>query len=317
MIGEELPPSLRQLLAGPLRQGALRQDEPLRGHSQFGVGGPADWYWEQAALELLPELVGCCRELGFPLTVLGAGSNCLILDGGIRGLVLRFPAVPMVDEGGGRVRLEAGSMLPRAAFDTAYRGLLGLAFGVGIPGTAGASVAGNAGAFGVELGELLEELEVVLPGGELRRLGPRELRPRYRRTALQEPPLEGTVVTRAWLRLQPGDSSLARAEVRRIMTERKVSQPTGVRTLGSTFKNPPQEAAGRLIEACGLKGHRVGEAQVSLQHANFICNLGQARAADVLALTDQIRQRVAQRFGVELELEIIPVGSPDFRTRSS
>ena len=113
MIGEELPPSLRQLLAGPLRQGALRQDEPLRGHSQFGVGGPADWYWEQAALELLPELVGCCRELGFPLTVLGAGSNCLILDGGIRGLVLRFPAVPMVDEGGGRVRLEAGSMLPR------------------------------------------------------------------------------------------------------------------------------------------------------------------------------------------------------------
>jgi UDP-N-acetylmuramate dehydrogenase len=317
MSGAGLPPPLRQLLAGTLGQGDLRQDEPLRSHSQFGVGGPADWYWEPASLELLPELVGRCRELGFPLTVLGAGSNCLILDGGIRGLVLRFPATRMVDEGGGRVRLEAGSMLPRAAFDTAYRGLLGLAFGVGIPGTAGASVAGNAGAFGGELGELLEELEAVLPSGELQRLGPAELRPRYRRTALQEPPLEGAVVTRVWLRLQPGAPGPARAEVRRVMAERKVSQPTGVRSLGSTFKNPLGENAGRLIEACGLKGYRVGEAQVSTQHANFICNLDQARAADVLALTDVIRQRVAERFGVELELEIIPVGSPDFHTRSS
>jgi UDP-N-acetylmuramate dehydrogenase len=119
-------------------------------------------------------------------------------------------------------------------------------------------------------------------------------------------------VTQVWLRLEEGDPAAARSEVRRVMVERKASQPTGVRSLGSTFKNPTEGTAGQLIDACGLKGLQVGAAQVSPQHANFICNLGGALAADVLALTDLIRQRVRERFGVELELEIIPVGSPDF-----
>jgi UDP-N-acetylmuramate dehydrogenase len=286
-------------------------------HSQFGVGGPADWYWEPASGALLPDLMAICQELSFPYTVLGAGSNCLILDGGIRGLVLKFPAVRVAHEGGGLVRLSAGAMLPRAAFDTAYLGLVGLGFGVGIPGTAGAAVAGNAGAFGTEVGEILESLEVVLPGGDVLRLSPQDLRPRYRHSALQEAPLQGAVVIEVWFRLRLGDKELARQEVRRIMTERKAAQPTGVRSLGSTFKNPDEERAGRLLEACGLKGVSVGAAQVSPQHANFICNLGGARAADVLALADLMRQRVREQFGVELELEIIPVGSPDFRQRSS
>ena len=312
-----LPSRLRQLLAVPLRQGELRPDEPLGRHSQFGVGGPADWYWEPAAAAALPDLLGLCQELEFPCTILGAGSNCLILDGGVRGLVLKFPAARVEHQGDGLVTLQAGAMLPRAAFDSAYQGLLGLAFGVGIPGTAGAAAAGNAGAFGGELGEILESVEAVLPGGDVLRLSAEDIRPRYRRTALQEPPLEGAVVTQVWLRLQIADSDSARADVRRVMAERKASQPTGVRSLGSTFKNPAEDSAGRLLDACGLKGIRIGEAQVSSQHANFICNLGGARAVDVLALTDLMRQRVRERFGVELELEIIPVGSPDFHPRSS
>jgi UDP-N-acetylmuramate dehydrogenase len=312
-----LPERLRLLLAEPLGKGAVRADEPLSRHSQFGVGGPADWYWEPASADLLPDVLEACQESDFPVIVLGAGSNCLILDGGIRGLVLRFPASRAVHEGDGLVRLPAGAMLPRAAFDTAYQGLEGLSFGVGIPGTAGAAAAGNAGAFGGEMGEILESLEAVLPGGDVMRLSVEDLRPRYRRTALQEGPLEGAVVTQVWLRLRPGDTAQARADVRRVMRERKASQPTGVRSLGSTFKNPSGEQAGRLIDGAGLKGLQVGEAQVSLDHANFICNLGGARAADVLALTDVIRQRVQERFGVELELEIIPVGSPDFHLRHS
>lgn len=312
-----LPPALRQLLEQPLRQGELRPHEPLAGHSQFGVGGPADWYWEPAATTSLPDLLGLCQELQFPYTVLGAGSNCLILDGGIRGLVLKFPSTRLAHQGEGLISLQAGAMLPRAAFDSAYLGLLGLAFGVGIPGTAGAAAAGNAGAFGGEIGDLLESVEAVLPGGDLLRFSREDLRPRYRRTSLQEPPLEGAVVTQVWLRLQPGSVETARAQVRRVMAERKASQPTGVRSLGSTFKNPDPEKAGRLLDACGLRGHRIGAAQVSSQHANFICNLGGARALDVLALTDVMRQRVHERFGVELELEIIPVGSPDFHQRSS
>ncbi|HVC22845.1 MAG TPA: UDP-N-acetylmuramate dehydrogenase [Candidatus Dormibacteraeota bacterium] len=317
MSSGKLPDPLRQLLAEPLRTGALRPDEALGRHSQFGVGGPADWYWEPASTILLPDVLRACQELEFPYTVLGAGSNCLILDGGIRGLVLKFPATRAEHQEEGLVRLDAGSMLPRAAFDTAYLGLQGLAFGVGIPGTAGAAAAGNAGAFGSEMGEILEKTEVVLPGGDVLQLGVDDLRPRYRRTALQEAPFEGAVVTQVWLRLQVGDVAEARAMVRRVMRERKASQPTGVRSLGSTFKNPPEDQAGRLIDAAGLKGLKEGAAQVSLDHANFICNLGGARAAEVLALTDVIRQRVQERFGVELELEIIPVGSPDFHLRHS
>ena len=312
-----LPDPLQRLLAGPLADGDLRSGEPLARHSQFGVGGPADWYWEPASADLLPDLLELCQELEFPCTVLGAGSNSLILDGGVRGLVIKFPASRVVHQGEGLVCLQAGAMLPRAAFDTAYLGLLGLAFGVGIPGTAGAAAAGNAGAFGGEIGEILESVEAVLPGGDVLRLARADLRPSYRRTSLQEGPLEGAVVTQVWLRLREGDALAARQEVRRVMTERKASQPTGVRSLGSTFKNPVQETAGRLIESCGLKGMQVGAAQVSPQHANFICNLGGAQASDVLALTDVIRQRVLERFGVELELEIIPVGSPDFQLRSS
>ncbi|MGA8426393.1 MAG: UDP-N-acetylmuramate dehydrogenase [Candidatus Dormiibacterota bacterium] len=317
MTSAELPLQLRQLLAEPLSRGQIRPDEPLSLHSQFGVGGPADWYWEPAAVALLPDLMHLCQVLSIPCTVLGAGSNCLILDGGIRGLVLKFPATRVVHQGAGQVLLQAGSMMPRAAFDTAYLGLMGLAFGVGIPGTAGAAVAGNAGAFGTEVKDILEGAEVVLPGGDVLHLTAQDLRMSYRHSALQEAPLQGAVVTEIWLRLGLGDREAARQEVRRIMSERKAAQPTGVRSLGSTFKNPDEEHAGRLLEASGLKGATVGAAQVSPQHANFICNLGGAIAADVLALTDLMRQRVREQFGVELELEIIPIGSPDFRQRSS
>jgi UDP-N-acetylmuramate dehydrogenase len=317
LTSAELPLQLRQLLAEPLRLGQIGRDELLARHSQFGVGGPADWYWEPASVALLPDVLHLCADLGFSCTVLGAGSNCLILDGGIRGLVLKFPATRVVHQGDGQVRLQAGSMMPRAAFDTAYLGLMGLAFGVGIPGTAGAAVAGNAGAFGTEVKEILERVEVVLPGGDVLQLSAQDLRMSYRHSALQDPPLKGAVVTEAWLRLALGDREAARQEVRQIMSERKAAQPTGVRSLGSTFKNPDEEHAGRLLDACGLKGARVGAAEVSPQHANFICNLGGALAADVLALAGVMRQRVREQFGVELELEIIPVGSPDFRQRSS
>ncbi|MGH7698312.1 MAG: UDP-N-acetylmuramate dehydrogenase [Candidatus Dormibacteria bacterium] len=316
-MSDELPGALERVLAPAQRSGQLRLREALAPHTQFGVGGPARWYWEPAQPELVPEALRACRELGLPWLVLGAGSNCLVADDGFPGLVLKFPQVRARHLGDGLVELPAGAMLPRAAFDTAYLGLVDLAFGVGIPGTAGAAAAGNAGAFGGELGSVLSSLEAVLPWGETERLPSARLQPAYRHTTLQDPPLAGAVVTRVWVQLRPGDPTQARREVRRVMTERKASQPSGVRSLGSTFKNPPQQTAGRLIEACGLKGFQVGQAQVSPIHANFIVNLGGARAADVLALTDAIRQRVRQRFGVQLELEIIPVGGPDPHPRSS
>ncbi|MGH7639861.1 MAG: UDP-N-acetylmuramate dehydrogenase [Candidatus Dormibacteria bacterium] len=317
MSSRPLPASISRLLRDELEGGYLRQDEPLGRHSQFGVGGPADWYWEPVRPELLPELVGRAREEMLPLLVLGAGSNCLIRDGGIRGLVLKFPARRATRLEGGGVLLTAGAMLPRAAFDTAYWGLRGLAFGVGIPGTLGAAAAGNAGAFGGEMAQVLEEVEVVLPDGRRQRLPVEGLEAGYRRTSLQRGPMEGAVVTWGRLRLEPSSPELAKAEVHRVMRERKRSQPTGVRSLGSTFKNPVGTTAGRLIEEAGLKGLRRGQAQVSEAHANFICNLGGATSGEVLALIALIRQRVRQRCGVELELEVIPVGGPVLRPRPS
>ncbi|MGH7610633.1 MAG: UDP-N-acetylmuramate dehydrogenase [Candidatus Dormibacteria bacterium] len=316
-MSAEQPPGPLGRALGPVAQGELRLEEPLGRHSQFGVGGPARWYWEPARAERVPEVLRACRELGIPWLVLGAGSNCLISDLGFPGLVLKFAPARARHLGEGRVLLEAGAMLPRAAFDTAYLGLLDLDFGVGIPGTAGAAAWGNAGAFGGELGRVIQEVEVAGPDGSVRRLGLGELAPSYRRTALQEEGWRGAVVTRVWVQLRPGDPKEARQRVRAVMAERKATQPSGVRSLGSTFKNPEGAFAGQLLEACGLKGLRQGQAQVSQDHANFIVNLGEARADDVLALAAAMRQRVQERFGVQLELEIIPVGGPDPLPRSS
>ncbi len=299
-----LPRSVRRLPG-------LRAAEPLHRRVQYRIGGPADWWWAPADPAPLGEALAACRVAGVAVTVLGAGSNALVGDGGIPGLVVRLPSARLRALGGGVVELPGGARMPRAAFDAADLGLGGLEFGVGIPGTAGAAAWGNAGAFGGEMAQRLLEVDLLTAEGGRRTLAAATLDLGYRSSALQRPPWAGAVVTAVRLQLRPADPAGLRAATAAIVRERRRAQPTGVRSLGSTFKNPPGDHAGRLLDACGLRGERVGAAQVSARHANFICNLGGASSADVLALAARMRHRVREQFGVELQLEIVPLGRPD------
>jgi UDP-N-acetylmuramate dehydrogenase len=284
------------------------RDEPLARHSQYGIGGPADHFLRADDLGVLPELIAACHEHGMPVTVLGAGSNALILDGGVRGMSVR-PMSRAIAIGEADVVLDAGVMLPRAALDLAREGIAGLEWGIGVPGSCGASVWGNAGAFGGEVATALIECEVAAPDGTTRWLDASECQFGYRDSAFKHG-LHDHVVLRGRFAVTRDNPGAVRARTDAVQAERKRTQPYGVRSLGSTFKNPPGDHAGRLVEAAGLGGRTHGGAQISPKHANFILNVGQASAADVLTLADIARDEVASRFGVVLEREIVVLGEP-------
>jgi UDP-N-acetylmuramate dehydrogenase len=284
-----------------------RSNEPLARHSQFGVGGPAQWFITTRDAAALTEVVRRCGESGIVVTMLGAGSNALISDSGIRGVVIRHNdrTLHVVDDH--TVELGAGCMMPRVALDCAKRGVAGLEFGIGVPGTCGASVYGNAGAFGTEMADVLIECTAVDPGGRSVNLDVTACGFGYRHSRFKTD-LRDHVVAGARLRVHPDAPELVRERTDAIQSQRKASQPYGVRSLGSVFKNPPGDKAGRLVEAAGLKGRRSGGAQISPKHANFIVNLDHATAADVLALVAVAHDAVHEQFGIDLEREIIVLG---------
>lgn len=276
---------------------ALRPGEPLAGHTTFNIGGPARFLLEVGSEPALAAALAACRELGLRWWLLGRGSNVLISDQGLDGVVLRlvgeFEALAVA---GGRVEAGAGAGLDDIAGVAEAAGLSGFAFLAGIPGTLGGGLRTNAGAFGGWLADLLEELRVMDPDGATRTLARDELRSGYRRAVYDG----AAVALRAGLRGAAGPVAETCAEIRR---RRREKQPAGC-SAGSFFKNPPGEAAGRLIERCGFKGRRVGGAQVSERHANFIINTGGARFADVYALAQAVKAGVEAQTGVLLEEEV-------------
>jgi len=283
-------------------------DEPLARHSQYGIGGRADRFVKLDDATALPEIVARCNADSVPLTVLGAGSNALILDGGIRGLVVKLGGRHVtVDDG--VVTLDAGTMMPRAALDLARRGLTGMEWGIGVPGTCGASVFGNAGAFGADVAGTLVACEVCHGDGTTRWVETADCGFAYRDSRFKRE-AAGAVILRGRFAVHADDPVVVKARTDAVQAERKATQPYGVRSLGSTFKNPPDDFAGRLIEAAGLAGHRLGGAQISPKHTNFILNIDHATAADVLGLVDRARDEVASRFDVVLEREIVLLGEP-------
>ncbi|MBJ7608366.1 MAG: UDP-N-acetylmuramate dehydrogenase [Candidatus Dormibacteraeota bacterium] len=284
----------------------VRHHEPLARHSQYGVGGPADAFLRVDDLAVLPELVARCTATGTALTILGAGSNALILDGGIRGLAVRS-ASKETQVADGQATLAAGTMMPRAALDLAHQGVAGMEWGIGVPGSCGASIWGNAGAFGGDVAGTLTACEVIAPDGTTRWIESSQCAFAYRDSAFKHD-LAGHVVMRGAFAVSHQDPAAVRARTDAVQAERKRTQPYGVRSLGSTFKNPDGDFAGRLIEEAGLKGRRQGGAQISPKHANFILNIDHASAVDVLTLVDIVRDEVASRFGVVLEREIVLLG---------
>lgn len=273
-------------------------------HTSFRVGGPADLYVRPADLPSLVAALDILAGAGLPVLVVGLGTNLLVRDGGIRGAVVSTALLGGWHLEGDRLVARCGSALSGLARATARAGWSGLEFAAGIPGTLGGAVAMNAGAHGACLADVLERVTVLGDSGPLT-LGRDEAGFAYRDSRVRR---EKLVVTEAVLRLRPTSPAQAEERIRQVLRVRAESQPRGVPSAGSFFRNPPGMAAGALIEQAGCKGMRVGGAEVSPVHANFLVNRGGASARDVLTLAARVRERVAERFGIWLEPEVEVVG---------
>jgi UDP-N-acetylmuramate dehydrogenase len=301
---------------------AVREHEPLARHSWYGIGGRARYFLELDDAALLPELIARLNADAVPYLVIGAATNTLFAAAEQPGLTIQLlPPENFPRPSGGRVRdgavsvnvdsvsVPAGYLMPKLAAEMAKAGRAGLEFGAGVPGAVGGSVFGNAGAFGSEVKDRLVSTEAIDERGELRTVTAAECAFAYRDSIFKRE-RQRWVITSATFRTMPDDPAAVRARLLEIQKHRRETQPIEQRSLGSTFKNPPGDSAGRLIDAVGLKGRRIGGAQISPKHANFIVNLGGASADDVLALMAEMRDRVFQRFGIELEPEVRIIGRP-------
>jgi UDP-N-acetylmuramate dehydrogenase len=290
------------LLAGRIR-GEVRLGAALGRYTSFGIGGPARLLASPADETDLAECLSLAASQAMPLLVLGGGSNTLVRDGGFPGMVIRLDAFRELIREGGRLTAGAGVRVSRLLAFGMRQGLAGLEMLTGVPGTVGGAVWGNAGAWGGAVGDRLLGVRVVgaAGGSEIPRA---EIPCRYRSSGLPA----GSVITRAVFGLDPDDPAAIRRRISAHLVERNRKQPVEHRSAGSIFKNPPGDFAGRLVEAAGLKGSRIGSAEISARHGNFIVNRGGARAAEVLELVELARSRVRAAFGVELELELQVVG---------
>ena len=287
---------------------SAKLDEPLKRYTAWKIGGPADALLEPGNMDELIEAVEKAREHGIPVTVLGGGTNVLIRDGGIRGLTIRLAkSLKGVEiEGAVRVVADAGVLYPVLANTTAGRGLRGLEFATGIPGTVGGAVYMNAGAYGSETKEVLDWADVYRDGAVVR-MENADLELSYRRSILHDYP--EWVVLRAGYTLVPGDPEELKARIKEFRAQRMNGSPNRP-SCGSTFKRPPGDFPGRVIEAAGLKGTRVGQVEVSPVHANYLVNLGGATAREALELIALVREKVRERLGIELEPEVRVIGDP-------
>jgi UDP-N-acetylmuramate dehydrogenase len=288
-------------------------DEPLKRYTAWKIGGPADALLEPGSVDELVEAVEQAREHGIPVTVLGGGTNVLVRDGGIRGLTIRLAkSLTGVEIEAERVTAEAGVLYPVLANTTAGRGLRGLEFATGIPGTVGGAVYMNAGAYDAETKDVLRWADVYRDGDVVRMqnvetLHATSLRLSYRRSILHDHP--DWVVLRAGYALAQGDPEELKSRIKEFRAQRMNGSPNRP-SCGSTFKRPPGDFPGRVIEAAGLKGTRVGQIEVSPIHANYFVNLGGGTAKEALELMALVREKVRERLGVELEAEVRVIGEP-------
>ena len=291
----------------------VQPDYPLARLTTVRTGGAADWFARPGDEEALVAALRWADEEGLAVGVIGSGSNLLIADEGFHGLALKLGGnLAEIERDGDRVVCGGGYRFPSAAAKTAAWGLSGLEFGINIPGTTGGAVRMNANAYGGQLARALEWVDVCTAAGTERR-EPGQLGFEYRRSNLRP----GEVVARASFQLQPADPEEVRATLAGMRERRREAQPSGIKTFGSTFKNPDVlraegRSAGQLLEAAGCRGLRHGGARFSEKHANFVENDRDATTADVLALMAEGRRRVHERFGVELEPEVQVLGEVEW-----
>ena len=287
-----------------------RRDELLAPYTAMRVGGPAELLIVCESIDEVVRAVELARQHGVTWLLLGGGCNALVSDAGVRGLVI-INRADQSEFDGAVARVETGALLAVLAREAVERGLAGLEWAVGLPGTVGGAVVGNAGAFERDIASTLRSAMVLGPSAEILERPNEWFEFEYRLSRIKrEAGSGGYVVLAATFGLQPGNPELLAERADEILEWRRTRHPSGA-TMGSTFKNPPGSHAGYLIEQAGLRGYCIGGAQISELHGNFFMNTGDATAADVLALIEHARMEVKHQFGVELELEIELVGEWD------
>ncbi len=291
----------------------VQRDYPLSRLTTVRTGGAADWFVRAGTSVQLEAALRWAADESLEVGVVGSGSNLLVADAGVPGLVVKLDKeLSKIELNGTRIVCGGGARLPSVSAVAARAGLTGIEFGVNIPGSVGGAVRMNANAYGGELAAVLEWVDVVTGSGTDRRR-PEQLGFGYRRSNLRA----GEVVASVSFALEPAPPDEVKATLADMRSRRKAAQPSGIKTFGSTFKNPDDPraegmTAGQLLEATGCRGLRIGGASFSSKHANFVENHGEATTADVIALMAEGRRRVKERFGVELEPEVQPLGPVEF-----
>ena len=282
------------------------QQESMAKHTTFRVGGPADYFVTPKTIEEVQAAIALCKAHNLPYYVLGNGSNLLVGDKGYRGVIIQlYKEMSAITVEGTKVRAQAGALLSRIGNVALEAELTGFEFASGIPGTVGGAVVMNAGAYGGEMKDILESATVLTQDGEVLTLYNSELELGYRTSVIAK---NGYVVLEAVYQLEHGDKEAIRARMDELKVQRVTKQPLEFPSAGSTFKRPEGYFAGKLIQDAGLHGFTVGGAQVSDKHCGFVINKGDATAADVKALIEQVADKVMQEFGVKLEPEVKILG---------
>ncbi|QHA01190.1 UDP-N-acetylmuramate dehydrogenase [Dehalobacter restrictus] len=285
----------------PNIKGRIEKDYPLKKLNTWRIGGMTELaVWPRDTEELVSVIDGC-RKNNIPFLLLGRGSNVLLPDNGFKGVVIVVTAMNSIRWHGEEVTAEAGYSLMRLAREAGEIGLSGLEFACGIPGTLGAAAAINAGAYGGKIGDLVKKVSVLTAEGKIEIIPKDQIAFGYRSSSLLE---KECIVLECTLSLHPGDQAVIQAQMQGLMAKRKEHQPLEYPNAGSVFRNPAGDSAGRLIEQAGWKGRRLGDAQVSEKHANFIVNRGNASSTDILTLIQVIQTDVSEKFDIQLETEI-------------
>lgn len=277
-------------------------------YTYLRIGGPADVVVFPRAIHEVQNVVRTAYEFGVPYTVLGNGSNILVRDRGVRGIVIMTRDLQRMSQCGNMVIAQAGVPVVALARFAETQSLGGLEFACGIPGTVGGAVRMNAGAFGGQMSDVLSHVIICTRRGRLQKLSNSELGFKYRDSAMKD---NDGIVVEATYKLSPSNKDALTAKIHEYTRHRKATQPIDYPSCGSVFKRPPGDFAGRLISACGLRGKRIGGAQVSTKHAGFIINVGAATASDYLRLIQLVQAEVQRQYGVELEPEVQIVGEDD------
>ena len=282
------------------------RDEPMAVHTTFRIGGPADYFVEPADASALAKGIALCREVDVDYFVTGNGSNLLVRDKGIRGAVIQiYNRMAEITIEGNTIHTKGGALLSAVAARAADKGLTGLEFASGIPGSIGGAVVMNAGAYGGEMKDVLASVDVLTQDLEIKTIPAAELNLGYRYSSIPE---KGYIVLGATLQLKKGNAAEIRGRMAELAEQRRAKQPLQYPSAGSTFKRPEGYFAGKLVQDAGLKGKTIGGAQVSEKHSGFLINIGGATAQDILDLIAFCQKEVKDKFGVTLETEVKIVG---------